>query len=125
MSDGIIRIDRRLPPGSSYRMTAEDLMLAAARMQRDGMTRDQIRRELEFDGPTAYLDRFLDRSRELLAQRIAEGVEPEESVVQIDLNDLATAASLGYSSPEEAKADLLTDDISDAEVMADTDITSR
>jgi hypothetical protein len=85
-------VDRTMPVGTAYRITPEDLMLAAARMQRDGMTRDQVMREMGVtfgeQGVThEVMDRFLDRARALLDQRIAQGLEPAETRTEVEVPD--------------------------------------
>jgi hypothetical protein len=130
MSDptAIIRVDRTLPPGTSYRITPEELLLAMARDSRDGMSRDAIRRkyelEQEFGVTDDVLERALARGRELLDRRIAEGVEPAESQFTVDLNDPKVVADLGFQSTEDAKQALLPDDVPDDDVAQSTEITA-
>jgi ribosomal protein S16 len=89
------QVDLRQPgsPSGSYRITAEDLLLAAARMRRDGASFEAIRRHLDPmpHVTDAQVEHFLKLGMELLERRIAEGKEPEESVhtiaVAVDLPD--------------------------------------
>lgn len=85
MADEVI-IDRTLPMGSGQRgiqISPEEVLMAAARMQRDGASLRQIKVQMQLvgvDDPT--LQRALDRGAGLLAARIAAGLEPEESQVR-------------------------------------------
>ena len=59
-------------------------------MQRDGMTMEQVARAFDVKigelGVTRQnFESFLRQGRELLAQRIREGLEPAESVITVDL----------------------------------------
>lgn len=68
-----------------YKVKPLDVMMAAARMRRDGMTREAIRKELDLlpHVTNAQLDAFLDNSEALLNKRIAAGLEPAESVHRV------------------------------------------
>jgi hypothetical protein len=96
---GLLSIDRIGEPGKLTKVSAQDTILAAARMQRDGYSLKQIREYLGdpmekmpvIDRRTGalvrpgvpvsddMLQKALDAGHELLAKLIAEGAEPEES----------------------------------------------
>lgn len=72
-----LKVDRARPDPSAYAVKPKDLLLAMARMSRDGMTREQIRREtgayyhVAPNGVRHYIDdatfdRALERGRALL-----------------------------------------------------------
>lgn len=69
----------------SYKTKPLDLMMAAARMRRDGMSREAIRKELDLlpHVTNAQLDAFLDNAEALLNRRISAGLEPAESVHRV------------------------------------------
>lgn len=97
-------IDRTSPatPGAVYRASPEDIMLAAARMRRDGASREAIMKALEADTSVVtndIMDRFLDRADALLNQRIAQGLEPAETrvVVQVPVDPGSAIGSVGPS----------------------------
>lgn len=76
-----------------YVQEADDLLVKMARMQRDGWSIDRIRTEVQVPRsslvPGGYVasdevfQRAIDRGHAELARRIAEGLEPEESVVTV------------------------------------------
>lgn len=72
--------------GEQYSAKPHDILVAAARMQRDGMSLKNIRAELDLaDAVTdRELQRALNIGHELLKRRIKAGKEHEESKVRID-----------------------------------------
>lgn len=81
------KLDLTLPPATVHTISAADLMLAAARMQRDGMSREAIMKRMDIGTHTGVtldgMDRFLAQARAYLEQEIAAGRQPAESMVEV------------------------------------------
>jgi hypothetical protein len=89
-----LKVDRTMPLGTSAHVKPEDLLLAMARMSRDGKSLAAIRSELEIRDyppgsgnliPNATVERALAYGRALLDQRIAQGLEPAETVSYVEV----------------------------------------
>lgn len=90
-----VKVDMRGVNSESavYVQDMDDLLVKMARMQRDGWSIDRIRVEVNvprysmIPGASVPEDRVfqaaIDRGHVLLAQRIAGGTEPEESIVEV------------------------------------------
>lgn len=84
-----------------YVQDMDDLLVKMARMQRDGWSIDRIRQEVQvprhslvpggFVESDAVFQRAIDQGHALLAERIAAGTEPEESVVEVIVDPLELA----------------------------------
>lgn len=95
-------IDRTLPmDGTGKRVTPREVLMAAARMQRDGRSLRFIRHELQLNMlgsgfiTNEQLQRAINVGHTLLAQAIAKGEEPAESRVKIDEDVLMRLALPG------------------------------
>lgn len=98
-------VDRTLPAdGTAKTVKPKDILMAAARMQRDGRSLRWIKRELDLNMLGAKfiddrtLQRALDMGHRLLDQAIAKGEEPAESRVRSD--DIDTDALDGLWLPK-------------------------
>lgn len=81
----VVDLSRPGTPSGAYRIRPEDLLLAAARLRRDGMSFAAIRKELEVMPHVTdrQLEAFLKVGMDLLEQRIAQGIEPAETVHRV------------------------------------------
>lgn len=67
-----------------YSAKPKDILMAAARMQRDGQSLKVIKMELDVAGVSdAVLQRALNKGHWMLNQAIAQGLEPAESKILI------------------------------------------
>lgn len=76
--------------GEAYTATADELLMAMARAQRDGMSLKGIIAEFQLVGRArnpVILQRALDLGHRMLAQAIAIGREPEESRQEVFVPD--------------------------------------
>jgi hypothetical protein len=94
-------VDRTLPmDGTAKTIRPKDVLMAGARMQRDGRSLRYIKRELQLNmlGSEFITDRQLQNAlnlgHKLLAQAIKRGEEPEESKVLVLDEDVAMRLSL-------------------------------
>jgi hypothetical protein len=71
--------------GEQFTQTAEQVLSRAARMQRDGMSEEQIRRELDLGAwvTNAQLTNALAVGHRILERRIKAGLEPADSRIWI------------------------------------------
>jgi lambda repressor-like predicted transcriptional regulator len=86
-------IDRTLPMDgkTGKTITPREVLMAAARMQRDGASLRRIRHEMQLHGniPDRVLQKAIDKGHRLLAKAIARGEEPAESRVRYPNDDAA------------------------------------
>lgn len=77
--DGAVAVEYR---GEKAQAKPEELLMAMARAERDGMNHRQLIAEFGLFGPAtspAVLNRALAKGHALLRQAIAAGLEPEET----------------------------------------------
>lgn len=103
--------DRRITysqGGRGYSASPKQILMAAARMQRDGWSLKRIRQELTLVDSIsdAVLERALARGRRDLEEAIRLGEEPLES--EIDVTALLQEEEVAYDDPSIDKSKLWT-----------------